>query len=58
MARDAIIIKLYSLHQGVYTPSLDTYKSMPAALNGHIHEMFYLLQYIMSEWEGGFAPEA
>ena len=56
MARDATIIKLYSLHQGVYTPSLETYKSMPAALNGHIHEMFYLLQYIMSEWEGAFAP--
>ena len=58
MVRDATIIKLYSLHQGVYTPSLETYKSMPAALNGHIHEMFSLLQYIMSDWKGSFAPEA
>jgi hypothetical protein len=57
--QDFALIKLESLHFGVYNYQLETYNSIPTLLMTHIYEMYYINQYIVSGSDGGgFAPNS
>lgn len=56
MEREVSLIRLYSLHYGVYSASLEGERSIPLTLRGHIEEMFLLLQLKIQNLEAGYAP--